>query len=754
MKKRNRRYKFINLTSSGGGDYDMTTGGAFPSWIFKDAVLDANFRRADEVGFYSDLLPLNNIFTTDRGGACYAINIDDTVNFSASNSLKLSSFGLTVENDTENVFPESNNFSNGDWVVSGLTAVNNSVGLAPDGGSATELDVSLRSGGAIAILNDVTIAGIAENDVYVFSVWLSAQGLNIGKNARLQLKRSTGGFSATQMDVVLMDTPQRVELVYTVGSLPVGLTALFLKSTIDPAEEYIIWGAQLEKRSVATSYKPTSGAALNLPFDDITRDVNEIFGASSTEGSIRLEFNAPAEDGEFVYQVVASGSGHNLALYQSPTTLKFRVIIPSQPTAYFTVGDFEGGEEVIICAGWKESDLFVSVNGSESVTHTISAAAFDFSGGEFTLGSAGSSASAVNQRFKRMVTFNDATAELTKERSAIFTGGYDVILLAGQSNMVGKGNPIDPVLDATDPNVYQYGNNRDIVVVGRDALDHVDEAIGDMGLGMTFAKRYASETLLHGRTVLLVPVADGGTGFNTGYWRSGGVGYINAVNQANAAMIQGNGENRFVGMLWHQGESDSFALNQAQYSADIDLLISGFRSEITGASATTPFVVGEMLETWERPQSDPIRAALLDTPNRNDYTSHVASFDLNDSDGIHFDAPSFRILGDRYFLAFDAAKDNALPTPEIVEGLNTVPATTSVMLSWDTPVSTKIIVDYHIQYKQTSSGTWLMFVDAVSPITTVSVTGLLSSTSYDFRVSCEDESGEGDYSLSVSELTL
>jgi len=33
---------------------------------------------------------------------------------------------------------------------------------------------------------------------------------------------------------------------------------------------------------------------------------------------------------------------------------------------------------------------------------------------------------------------------------------YDIVLLAGQSNMSGRG-VIDPAIDTTDPNVYQCG---------------------------------------------------------------------------------------------------------------------------------------------------------------------------------------------------------------------------------------------------------------------------------------------------------
>ncbi|MCB0367703.1 MAG: fibronectin type III domain-containing protein, partial [Bdellovibrionales bacterium] len=59
----------------------------------------------------------------------------------------------------------------------------------------------------------------------------------------------------------------------------------------------------------------------------------------------------------------------------------------------------------------------------------------------------------------------------------------------------------------------------------------------------------------------------------------------------------------------------------------------------------------------------------------------------------------------------------------------------SVDLSWSSPNDNgAAITDYFVEYKETSSGTWLVFSDGVGAGTTATVTGLLASTSYDFRV--------------------
>jgi hypothetical protein len=225
------------------------------------------------------------------------------------------------------------------------------------------------------------------------------------------------------------------------------------------------------------------------------------------------------------------------------------------------------------------------------------------------------------------------------------TVGYDVILLIGQSNMVGRTGPIDPALDATDSRIKQYGSNRQVLEVAQDPLDHLDETANTVGPGLSLAKHYADNYLASGREVLLVPAADGGTSFGTGFWRDGGTGYTNAIARANEALSLGV-DTRIVMMAWHQGESD-MAMTEADYASDLDVLIGGFRSSITGAT-DCPFIVGEVSPSSAQYGAG-VAAALLDTPNRVSTAGYVSTSDLPLSgDNLHFSASSSRTLGVRY----------------------------------------------------------------------------------------------------------
>lgn len=87
-----------------------------------------------------------------------------------------------------------------------------------------------------------------------------------------------------------------------------------------------------------------------------------------------------------------------------------------------------------------------------------------------------------------------------------------------------------------------------------------------------------------------------------------------------------------------------------------------------------------------------------------------------------------------------------LTTPGQVTSLTLgIPTSTSQPLSWVAPASsgTSAITDYFIEYKATSSGTWLAFAHTASTTTTVTITGLTASTSYDSRVSAINASGTG-----------
>lgn len=75
----------------------------------------------------------------------------------------------------------------------------------------------------------------------------------------------------------------------------------------------------------------------------------------------------------------------------------------------------------------------------------------------------------------------------------------------------------------------------------------------------------------------------------------------------------------------------------------------------------------------------------------------------------------------------------------------------SVDLSWSPPASNggATIIDYVIEYRLTSGGTWATFSDGVNTNTFVTVTGLTNNTGYDFRVMAVNNIGQGTASSNI-----
>jgi len=96
--------------------------------------------------------------------------------------------------------------------------------------------------------------------------------------------------------------------------------------------------------------------------------------------------------------------------------------------------------------------------------------------------------------------------------------GYDVFVIAGQSNAVGVGaGPYVDVLKSKslDAKIFQlgrYGTDNKKIIPGQDVLQHFSYTprTTTIGFGMAFARRYA-RWMDKNRKVLLIPAAMGGT---------------------------------------------------------------------------------------------------------------------------------------------------------------------------------------------------------------------------------------------------
>jgi len=228
---------------------------------------------------------------------------------------------------------------------------------------------------------------------------------------------------------------------------------------------------------------------------------------------------------------------------------------------------------------------------------------------------------------------------------------FHLFLLVGQSNMAGRGvlAPEDKIPPARVLMLNKAGE----WVPAVDPM-HFDKpgAVG-VGLGRTFDLEIAQAT--PGVTIGLIPCAVGGSPIDV--WRPGQYyeptkshPWDDAIRRARLALQAGT----LKGVLWHQGESDSKPELAPTYEAKLHDLIARLRQELNAPNA--PFIAGQMGKftgvPWDafRLQVDEIQRTL---PAKVPHTAYVSAEGLNHKgDKVHFDAASYRILGQRYAQAY------------------------------------------------------------------------------------------------------
>lgn len=91
-----------------------------------------------------------------------------------------------------------------------------------------------------------------------------------------------------------------------------------------------------------------------------------------------------------------------------------------------------------------------------------------------------------------------------------------------------------------------------------------------------------------------------------------------------------------------------------------------------------------------------------------------------------------------------------LRVPGQVTGVTAGTATaTTQPLTWTAPSSGDALADYEIQYSPTGIGSWSTFADGTSTTASTTVTGLSTSTGYDYRVRATNSAGNGAYSTAL-----
>ena len=234
---------------------------------------------------------------------------------------------------------------------------------------------------------------------------------------------------------------------------------------------------------------------------------------------------------------------------------------------------------------------------------------------------------------------------------------FDIIVQAGQSNSDGTGYGFTEVPFCPQENIWYLERNMTI----RQAEEYVEGNRIRTNFSLPFADRYVHAGMLApGRHLLIIRAAIGGTGFLDNRWKPQDDLFCHMVFMIRT-MKALNPKNRFVSLLWHQGETDAILNSDyVTYYNHLSTLVRLTR-EACG-EPELPFIAGDFVQDWKSKNAaicEPVISAtraLCAGLSRAAFVESIGlesnNEDCGNGDDIHFCRSATYTLGGRYFDAF------------------------------------------------------------------------------------------------------
>ena len=270
---------------------------------------------------------------------------------------------ILLEPTSTNLIPYSEDFT--EWNKGGNTTVTPNFAISPDGTqNATRFQTPTGSGTYLTLAASMTIG----ND-YTLTLYLKNNG---GENVDIGVAASsTVGTKTASIEVNLTNEWVRYELNFTADS---NSNFVFIDNISNAnLVDCLIWGAQAEDLSYATSYIPTLTGSTETRATETATGAGSADLINSTEGVLYAEIAALADDN--TYRVLSLSDGTtNERVYMQYTNASNTVSVVvkdggvTQANMVYVLSDATNFSKVAI--KYKANDFALWVDGVERATDT------------------------------------------------------------------------------------------------------------------------------------------------------------------------------------------------------------------------------------------------------------------------------------------------------------------------------------------------------------------------------------------------
>ena len=286
---------------------------------------------------------------------------------------------LLTEPASTNLVKYSEDFSQWDKVDggTGIDPVVSTGFSAPDGSSnARKVVFNKGAGSTLDDRSYLEVSYTSAASTYTKTIWARVES---GTSQVLI------DFDSASSNVVTLTTNwQRITLTKTVTSagsrgVRVGLRG---STGTDDTATVLVWGAQLEEQSYATSYIYNNGTALGVTRSADTRVISGDLSSyiNSSEGVLEIKAKALFNGGDSVRIALSDGSSDNrinLIWSSSANTMQLGIIangnfVLDGGNGFFKSFTHDQTEMATFKIKWKSGDIQVKVNGVVLVTDTSS----------------------------------------------------------------------------------------------------------------------------------------------------------------------------------------------------------------------------------------------------------------------------------------------------------------------------------------------------------------------------------------------